>query len=987
MKYWPSLLLLLLAGTVSAAVDFSTQIAPLLAKRCLECHSGAEPKNNLDLSQAATALKGGKNGPAIVPGSLQKSLLWEKVAGGKMPPKQPLSAPEKNLLREWILAGAKWDAPIDPFQHTTSQRAGYDWWSLQPVKRPAPATVKTATWPRTPIDTFVLAQLEAQGLAPSPVADKRTLIRRLSFDLLGLPPAPEAVAAFESDTAPDAYERLVERLLASPHYGERWARHWLDIARFGESDGFERDQLRDHSWRYRDWIVESFNRDLPYDQFAKLQIAGDILTGGRADGVIATGFLVAGAYDTVGQTQQSAPMRAVVRQDEMEDYISTVGETFLGLTLHCARCHDHKFDPVRQKEYYQMSAALVGLRPGQREVALEAPASPHLDARYAAAQKEIAAMENPVRAQLLAERKTNVRKATPPKPVAAWEFDGNLRDAHGALHGVAEGNVTFQNGALVLDGKSFVTTPALAIGLKEKTLEVWVRVTDLAQRGGAAISVETPTGARFDAIVFGERESKHWMAGSEGYARTQSFTGTEEQDAARRFVQVALVYQADGTIAAYRDGVPYGRAYKTGFASFEAGAARILFGLRHSPAGGNRFLTGQIDRARLYDRALHADEVAAAAGVESPHVSDTAVWERLSVAQRDQRAALKNEIEHLARLRSRAQTRQVYALAPRALEPTHLLTRGNPTQLAEVVHAGGVAAVRGVSADFELPDNAPEGERRARLAQWIATKDNPLFARVLVNRLWHYHFGAGLVETTSDFGFNGGRPSHPQLLDWLAAELVERQWSVKAMHRLLVNSAAYRQSSQPRADGLRADANNRLHWRHAPLRLDAESLRDTLLSLAGDLNPAVGGPGFHDFRTYMFNAQFYEMHDYVGPTFQRRSLYRTWVRSGRSQFLDAFDCPDPSAKAPKRVMTTTPLQSLALSNNAFVLRMADAFAARLAREVGADADAQVRRAFALAYHRAPAAEELAQARALVQRHGAAALARAIFNSNELLHVD
>ncbi len=989
MRFWPSLLLVALlvpTGVARAAVDFNTQIAPLLARRCLECHSGTDPKSGLDLSQAAGALKGGKNGPALVPGNLAASGMWEKVRGQKMPPKNPLPAGEQELLRQWILAGAAWGAPIDPFQITSERRAGYDWWSLQPIQRPEPPAIKTPRWARNPIDAFILSKLEAQDMTPSPEADRRVLIRRLANDLTGLPPTPEEVAAFEADRAPDAYERLVDRLLASPHYGERWARHWLDIARFGESDGFERDQLRDHSWRYRDWVVRAFNRDLPYDQFARLQLAGDVLPGAGTDGIIATGFLVAGAYDTVGQTQQSAPMRAVVRQDEMEDYISTVGESFLGLTLHCARCHDHKFDPVRQKEYYQIAAALAGLKPGLRALPPDAAAGEFARDRITAIQKELDALDAPIRAQVLAERKPRA-KAAPPQPVAAWEFEGDLRDARGALHGVAEGNVTFRDGALVLDGRGYVATSPATFALKEKTLEAWVKLADPAQRGGGVISLETPTGSRFDALVYGEREPRRWMAGSDGFVRTQSFGAPEETQADQRFVHVAIVYHANGTITGYREGLPYGRGYKAGVASFETNTARVLFGLRHSPPGGNRHFQGQISRARLYDRALGEEEVAASAGVESVHVSDADIAARLSAASQQRRAALRNEMDHLSRIRARAQSAQVYAVSPRALELTHLLSRGNPAQPGEVVRPAGVTAVRGVRPDFGLAPNAPEGEGRVALARWVAHKDNPLFARVMVNRLWHHHFGAGLVETSSDLGFNGSRPSHPELLDWLAAELSARQWSLKALHRLMVQSAAYRQSSRSRPGPLMADAANRLHWRHTPARLDAETLRDGLLMLAGKLDLSVGGPGFHDFRTFNFNAQFYEMHDYEGATFHRRSLYRTWVRSGRSPFLDAFDCPDPSAKAPQRMRTTTPQQSLSLSNNAFVLRMADGLAARLAQDAGVDLEAQIRRAFSLAYQRAPTGAEQAEVLAFVRLHGMSAFARALFNSNEFLHVD
>ena len=312
---------------------------------------------------------GGKDGAAIVAGKPDESPLWERVEAGEMPPKSPLSPAEKAAIRDWIAAGATWGTdPIDPYQATTPRRAGRDWWSLQPVRRTEVPEVNRGDWPRNPVDRFVLRKLEAEKLSPRLEADRRTLIRRLRFDLTGLPPTPEEVDAFVADPAPDAYEKVVDRLLASPDFGVRQARGWLDLARYGETNGFEHDEGRPNAWRYRDWVVDAFNRDLPYDEFARLQLAGDVIRPDDPGAVEATGFLVAGAYDSVGQTQQSEPARNIVRADELEDIIGTVGQTFLGLTPHCARCHDHKFDPIRQAEYYRFASALDGIRAADRDV-------------------------------------------------------------------------------------------------------------------------------------------------------------------------------------------------------------------------------------------------------------------------------------------------------------------------------------------------------------------------------------------------------------------------------------------------------------------------------------------------------------------------------------------------------------------------------------------------------------------------------------------
>jgi len=701
---------LMLVLALSARADeprgFDATVAPILARRCLDCHNGTDPKAKLDLSSRAGATRGGETGAVGVPGQPEASLLWERVEAGEMPPKVPLDPVEKAAIRDWIARGAAWGTdPIDPYQVTTSKRAGRDWWSLQPVSRPPVPKVQQADWPRSPVDRFVLQKLEAENLTPRPEADRRTLIRRLRFDLTGLPPSPEEVDAFLADRSPDAYEKVVDRLLASPDFGVRWARWWLDLARFGESNGFEHDEARPNAWRYRDWVVQALNADLPYDEFARLQIAGDALKPEDPLAIEATGFLVAGGYDSVGQTQQSEPARAIVRADELEDIIATVGQTFLGLTVNCARCHDHKFDPIRQADYYRFASALDGIRAGDRDL---------------------------------------------------------------------------------------------------------------------------------------------------------------------------------------------------------------------------------------------------------------------------------------------PEARKVYAVKPRdsGLMKVHL--RGNPNTPGDVVSAGGIASVKGLSDDFGLAPDAPQALRRIKLAEWITRRENPLFARVAVNRIWQAHFGSGLVETSSDLGFNGGVPSHPALLDWLASELIDCGWSLKAIHRRVVASAAYRQDSRLDSRAIAKDAANRLLWRKSPTRLEAEMVRDAMLAVSGELDPTLGGPSFFDRDVHLAPKTAIVINleaDPSLPGLNRRTLYRNWRRGGRSGLLDAFDCPDPSTTAPRRAITTTPLQALSLLNNALVLHLAEAFARRLEREAGPDPGTRVDRAYRLAFGREPQAVERASAIRLVEKFGAATLARALFNFNEFLYVD
>ncbi|MEX0726002.1 MAG: DUF1549 domain-containing protein [Planctomycetaceae bacterium] len=975
---------------------FREQIAPLLTRRCVGCHNASDKKGSLDLTTYDAAMRGGDSGAVLVPGKSAESLLWQRIAAGEMPPKQPLTEDEKSLIGGWLDDGAVWgETTLDPFQFTTESRGGYDWWSLRPLSRPSIPATQDRRWPRQPLDAYILATLESHGLKPAPEADRRTLIRRAYFDLIGLPPTPEEVAAFVDDPDPHAYEALVERLLASPHYGERWARHWLDVIRFGESQGFERDKIRTNSWRYRDWVIQAFNDNMPYDEFVKQQIAGDAFAPDDPRALIATGFLVAGPYDEVGQSQQSAAMKAVVRQDELEDLVATVGQTFLGLTVNCSRCHDHKFDPITQREYYQLTAALAGVRHGDRELDWDrlsplAISTETWDARIDSLRRNIAAIEAPHRQAILAERKEKFPQGLPkPEPLASWNFDDDFNDVVGKLHGRAEGGAQIHKGSLELDGRgAYMASAPIEKDVTEKTLEAWVKLRDLDQRGGGVISIQTLDGVTFDAIVFGEQEPKRWMAGSNGFVRTQSFQGSDESLAHNEFVHVAITYDADGVITGYRNGIKYGSSYKSSVpVTFRAGEAQIVAGLRHAPPGGNRMLAGMVDKVQLYDRALTPAEVAASAGTLSDAIEDNELAARLTADENERRTTWLFEVEHLERQRQRQLEQKIYAVAPGAPEPAFVLTRGNPGQREDQVFPAGIRAIAGPNAEFDLPPNASDADRRKTLANWISSPETPLFSRVIVNRLWHYHFGTGFVETPNDFGFNGGRPSHPELLDYLAGELIRNDFDLKSLQRMIVTSAAYRQGFVNSNDAMTKDADNRWLWRRDPVRLDAEVLRDTILVTAGEMNDAVGGPGYQDFVTYVSNAQFYRLLDSEGDSFNRRSLYRTWLRSGRNPFLDVWDCPDPSTRTPQRAVTTTPLQALSQLNNSMILRMSHKWAERIKRDAGDDLTAQIDRAYQLAYQREPSQEELSGLHEFVTHHGLAALCRVLFNSNEFLYVD
>ena len=781
MRKFAVLFLYLLTGPyiVSASDEFfDAQVAPILVKHCIECHNANDFKGKLNLQSVAGFLKGGELSPAFNKDIPLESFLLERVLSDEMPPEHPLSTAEKETLTTWIKGGANWGTtPINIFQYSSPDRAGYDWWSLNPLQHPQPPAA-TAGRVSNAIDLFVLNQVHQANLTQAPRAERALLIRRAFIDLTGIPPSSEQVSTFLNNDAPDSYEQLIDQLLANPHYGERWARHWLDGIRFGESQGFERDKLRPHSWRFRDWVIDAFNQDLSYNEFARLQLAGDLIAGDTTSGRIATGFLGAGTWDEVGFSQRSPVFKRVVRQDQLEDLTAAISQSFLGLTVNCARCHDHKFDPITQKEYYQFTAAMASVYHGQ------------------------------------------------------MFFTDQISDSERA-----ENN---------------------------RQKEVYMHRHRIAQDRIAKVKDE----------------------------------------------------------------------YRTRLAA---------------------------EGKPTDDDALNA----ALPDIVTKH------WEF--------------EAKQLLDLANRWGDFSVYAIGPKKPDETFVLIRGNPEQRGEAVKAGGIASVAAGSADFQLENNAPDHIRRARFADWI-TVNNPLFARTIVNRIWHYHFGTGIVDTPNDFGFNGGQPSHPELLDWLASELVTNNYSLKHIQRLILTSETYRQSSRGRPAAENIDADNRLLWRYPPKRMSAETLRDSVLMLSGQLNTEIHGPGYYDFTTFVANSQFYDVFDPIGETFNRRTIYRTVIRSGRSRFLDVFDCPDPSAKAPRRATTTTPLQSLSLMNYSFSIRAAEHYATKLKLRYPDNTTAQLKHLFKEAFCREITVDELTLATEVYHDAGLVGVCRAVINTNEFIYI-
>ncbi|MFO0844089.1 MAG: PSD1 and planctomycete cytochrome C domain-containing protein [Gemmataceae bacterium] len=890
-----TLLLLLPVPAAAETPPFSKSVAPLLRSRCLKCHSEDKARGDLKLTTRVAMLA------AVKPGKADESLLFTHVRDGKMPPKQPLPADEVELLRRWIEAGATWDVPELRPDATPVSRAVEDWWSLRPVRRSPMPGVKDGSRVRTPLDAFLLAKLEEKGLSFAPEADRRTLIRRLTFDLLGLAPTFDEVEAFANDPRPDAYERLVDRLLASPHHGERWGRHWLDVARFAESHGYEMNTLRPNAWPYRDYVIRAFNHDVPYRQFVREQLAGDRL--GRDDFLTgaATGFLVGGPHDLVGNATPEGKLQQ--RADDLHDVVSTVGATFLGLTVGCARCHDHKFDPISQRDYYALQAVFAGLEHADRPFRPADEKSPLLAQarrRLAEVERQLDELEPLVGASSRppVNPRRNVERFRPVAArfvrfVIAATNDGTepcLDELE--VYGPGDaGNLALAHRGVKLSASSVY--PNAAIHKLEHLNDGVVgnsRSWISAERGQGWVRLELPAEVTIDRVVWGrDREERFRDRLASGYR-----------------VEVS------------RDGV-----------SWQA-------------------VAGSDDRSRTE-------------GTPAPE----------GKVLRQEADRLLAEI---ARLREPV---KAYAGTFRTPDGVHRLKRGDVTQKLEAVAPGVLQAV---------PPGIPrEGEARLTVADWLGHDDNPLTARVWVNRVWQWHFGTGLVATPSDFGRNGARPSHPELLDWLAAEFRDGGGAPKRLHRLIVLSSAYRQSGRRDARAAAIDADNRLLWRMAPRRLEAEAIRDGMLQASGELNTRMGGPGYHLWE-YSGYVIAFTPKKALGSAEFRRMVYQFKPRLQQDGTFGAFDCPDATAAQPRRNASTTALQALNLLNDPFVLARADGLAGRVRCEAGDDPAAQVRHAIRLAFGRDPSDGEREAGVRLVECHGLPLLCRALLNANEFVFV-
>ncbi|MBI2688335.1 MAG: PSD1 domain-containing protein [Acidobacteria bacterium] len=889
------LLLFGLGIVAMRGAEFDRDVRPLLMAKCMRCHGGDRTAAGFDMTTAQSFAKSG----VVVKGDPAASKLFQFVSSGKMPMGGPrLSEEEVGLLGDWIRGGAAWGADLAAAKKKT-------WWAFVPPSKPKVPKIDGVL---NPIDAFLLAKLQTKGLAFSPRANDRDLTRRLHFGLTGLPPSDADYTR--------SYAENVEKLLASPAYGERWARYWLDVVRFGETDGGEHNFERFHAWRYRDYVIDAFNSDKPYTQFVREQITGDLLAPKDPQMVAATGFLVAGPWDSVSaELNKDALMKKTARMDELDDMVTTTFHSFQALTVNCARCHDHKFDPIPTRDYYSLTAVFGGVGFGTREVATDAAkaayesAAKPLQAEIARVQKELDAIELPVRTRLMRERyqaldekRRDEKYRVPLSPF----FNRNTFAP-----------VTAKHFRLVISGQSGKLPKIDELELRPAGLRVASFIGAANATAAAPVIVSIPSSA--PATV------------SEMVWSTDRVTG-----------------KGDGTIRVY---------------SLEA-----------SDDGANwRAIAGSLDH-------VSANEL------ELPSVSDKDLIAALPAAGRQRRVDLLAERdEWKKKLEAVPPLAMVYAAKPHPVEPAYLLERGSVAKAKEEVFPGALSALAHRSASFGFDASAPDDKRRNALADWIADSKNPLTARVIVNRVWYYHFGNGIVNTPSDFGQMGDRPSHPELLDWLAVSFMENGWSLKWLQRQIVSSQAYQQSSALNEKAFGLDADNRLLWRMPLHRMDAETLRDSILAATGSLNSERGGPGFLLQKKGGGGSYIYDVLDNDGPPVWRRAVYRFVVRGGGRIFMDSFDCPDPSVATPQRSNSNTPVQALTLLNNTFVLKQSERMAERLTNEAGAGAAAQVARAYSLLFGRAPSEKELRAGVSFIASHSLAAYARVLFNTNEFLY--
>jgi hypothetical protein len=977
------------SGTIARAGDVDSptlagDILPLLKTRCVKCHGPLKREGRLNLATARGLAAGGENGPAIDGAAPMSSSFWRRIDAGEMPPDEPLAAGERDLIRRWLTTGAEGLPEVA----ASGEETGH--WAFERI---AQVTVPQPDGPArcaTAVDRFLEAALQGEGLSFSTEADRYALIRRLSFDLLGLPPTPDEIDDFVRDARPEAYERLVDRCLASPHYGERWGKHWLDAAGYADSNGyFSADSDRPLAYRYRDYVVDSFNRDKPFDQFVREQLAGDELAGYRpgteigaeqVELLVATHFL-RNSQDGTGESDGNPDEVKADRYSVLEGTQQIIGSALLGLTLQCARCHDHKFEPVTQVDYYRLQAVLAGafdpenwLKPNERQV-------------ITASAAEIAAWERRM-------REIDERIAGARREFTEWVHENRPR-----------GEVVFEDHFDAADQVSVRWTSTApgddavggspAVQLDSAAATAIMGPAALVQNGALHLIESGGPGNRW----LSTSESFDWAPSEPGDTVQVTFdlvadkVHPNNQPAARIGFYIALHDYNDNSGSSggniLVDGNPQGgAAVHVDYPGDDSRSAGTIgtsgyrpghnYGVRITNSGDGRYLLEQLVDDVPEEKTVtlaKGDLPAGGFGFEfccgRSFVVDDVMIERSCKGQssaeaatlysadyQQKRAAVDAVVSDLNRERSDKPGKTAVVLDISATPPDwFLLVRGNYSQR-------GAKVAPGVPGLLEEPDNtysvlatSASTGRRLALAGWLTRPDSraaALLARVTVNRVWQQHFGAGICATPDNLGYSGSPPSHPELLDYLAGEFVRGGWLMKPLHRMIVLSRAYRQSSSPREDGLKLDPDNRLLWRFPLRRLDAESVRDAALSLSGELDSSIGGSYVPTDR----NAQGEIVVDEAKPGGRRRSLYLQQRRTQVLSLLELFDTPSIVTNCTRRSSATTALQSLSALNSEFALARARALAGRLATQ-SISPEATIERAFLLTAGRPPDAKERA----------------------------
>jgi mono/diheme cytochrome c family protein len=957
---------------------FKKSVREVLADKCVKCHGGKKTEGNLDLSDRAELLKGGATGPAIVVGKGKESFLYQVLAHSREPhmPKNRDKLPDEAIAKiaEWIDNGAPYDAPLVTKAKTIAwtERTLPDdsrkFWSFQPLQRAELPAVTDAKWSRTGIDRFILAKLEAAKLTPNAAVERRKLIRRAYFDLIGLPPTPAEVDSFLNDPAADAYEKLLDRLLASDHFGERWARHWLDLARFAESHGFEHDYDRPSAYHYRDFVIEALNRDLPYDTFIKYQLAGDEYAPNDNLALKATGFLAAGVHST------QITLKEVEKQryDELDDMLATTGTAMLGLTVGCARCHDHKFDPILQRDYYQMLSAFTTTVRSEVDMDMDPEGYKKLRAKFDEEHRPFA------------------------ESLAKWEADklpGRLAEwekAGGALSDKApwqvlepssltsEGNATFsklEDGSYLVGGPNPTHELFTIVATTDLDKVTSIRLEALAHPSLPHGGPGRAANGNFALTYFRVTAAPKKGGSPAVELKLQNPRATFEQQGLP--IKSALT---NDTQSGWAVDPEFGKDHAASFdvdnpVAFEGGTV-LTFTLKfrnnvnHAIGRPRLSVTGLATPVELTGAALPASVFSVLkTPAEKRTVEQSATlakwyrqfdpeWKALNqksqehLAQAPKPSVVKCMIstEGLPAIRLHTQGADFFP-------ETHFLRRGETEHKEGVANLGFLQALTPADTPASKWQTQPPAGwrtsyRRRALAEWMTDVDNGagrLLARVIVNRLWQHHMGHGLVGTPSDFGARGEAPTHPELLDWLATELIRNNWRLKPIHKLIMSSAVYMQDGQIDEAKAKIDRENHLWWRCPPRRLEGEVIRDTLLSVSGNLDPRMYGPGT------------------LEESSKRRSIYFTVKRSKLVPMMQVFDGPDALGGIADRPTTTIAPQALHLMNNPFVRGYARDLAKKVSPAADTKAETAVTDAYLIALGRKPSADELTDSAAFVEQ--------------------